>query len=128
MFREPHGVKNDPRRRVGAQVHALATAVTNSSECSRLYGVNSTTKLVNCRVLEVIVGKTATGRSSTSLKVLWKLVEAEGGRENTPTIKIGNVKCGRVPSVSSAVNIARVQSSSSALPHQGPIPVRYTAG
>ncbi len=64
----------------------------------------------------MIVGKTATGQSSTSLKVLRKLVEAAGGREKIPTLKIGNVKCGRVPSVSSAVNVARVQSSSSALP------------
>ncbi len=40
----------------------LATAVTNSNECSRLYGVDSTTKIVNGRVLEVIVGKTATRR------------------------------------------------------------------
>ncbi len=120
--------RNDPRRRVGAQVHYLARAVTNSRECSRLYGVNSTTKLVNGKVLEVIVGKTATGRSSTSLKVLRNLVEAAGGREKIPTLKIGNVKCGRVPSVSSAVNVARVQSSSSALPPQGPIPVGYTAG
>ncbi len=89
--------RNDPRRRVGAQVHALATAVTNSRECSRLYGVNSTTKLVNGRVLEVIVGKTVTGQSSTSLKVLRKLVEAAGGREKIPTLKIGNVKSEAFP-------------------------------
>ncbi len=78
MFREPQDrdawrQENDPRRRVCAQVHDLATAVSNSSECSQLYGVHSTTKLVNGTVVEVIVGKTATGRSSTSLKVLWKL-------------------------------------------------------
>ncbi len=120
--------RNEPRRRVGAQVHDLARAVTNSRECSRLYGVNSTTKLVNGRVLEVILGKTVTGQSNTSLKVLRKLVEAAGGREKTPTLKIGNVKCGRFPSVSSAVNVARVQSSSSAPPPQRPISVGYTAG
>ncbi len=76
----------------------------------------------------MIVDKTATGRSSKSLKVLWKLVEAEDGREKITTLKIGNFKCGRVPSVSSAVNAAKIQSSSSALPSQGPIPVGYTAG
>ncbi len=53
----------------------------------------------------MIVGKTATGQSSTSLKILWKLVEAEGCREKIPTLKIGNVKCGRAPSVSYAVNV-----------------------
>ncbi len=87
--------RNDPRRRVGAQVHALGTEDTNSSEFSLLYGVYSTTKLVNRRVLGVIVGKSATGRVCTSLKVLWKLVEPEGGREKIATFKIGNCKCGR---------------------------------
>ncbi len=79
--------RNDPHRRVGAQVHALAKAVTNFSECSRLDGVNSATVLVNGRVLEMIVVKTATGRSNTPLKVLWKLLEAEGGREKIPTLE-----------------------------------------
>ncbi len=55
-------------------------------------------------------------------------LQAEGGREKIPILKIGNVKFGSVPSVSSAVNVARVQSSSSALAPQGPIPVGYTAG
>ena len=35
----------DPRRSVGAIVHARAAVVTSAAECSRLYGSNAKSKL-----------------------------------------------------------------------------------
>ncbi len=99
---------------------ALATAVTNSSECSRLYCAKSTTKLVSGRVLEVIVRKTETRQSSTSLYYgsLWRQKVVV---KRYPLSKLGM-------SGAEGICSARVQSSSYALPPQGPIAVVSTAG
>lgn len=64
----------DPRRRVGAIVHAKATAVTNLAQCGRLFGSEAERKLVHGTVVEVVVGRSRE-RSSTSLRVEWTLVE-----------------------------------------------------
>jgi hypothetical protein len=55
------------------KVHALALHVSNLSECSRQYGSNAKSKLVNGRVISVQNTPTATGRTSTLVRALYKL-------------------------------------------------------
>jgi hypothetical protein len=61
------------RRVVGGKVHALALHVSNLSECSKQYGSNTKSKLVNRRVNSVQNTPTATGRTSTMVRALYKL-------------------------------------------------------
>jgi hypothetical protein len=63
----------DTRRVEGGKVHALALHVSNLSECSRRYGSNTKSKLVNLRVISVQNTPTATGRTSTLLRALYQL-------------------------------------------------------
>ncbi len=92
-------------------MHALASAVTNASECARLYESNVSTKHVTGIVLEVIAGRTATGRACTSLKVKWALT----GREKVSIVKIINIKSGIAPSPAST-------RSNGAGPSSAPVP------
>ena len=85
----------DPRRIIGAAVHAKATAVTSLAECSRLFGSNANSKLVNGEVLNVETTKIK-GRLSTSLTVKWVLLDAEISKIVTKTLKLINVKAGHV--------------------------------
>ncbi len=63
----------DSRKTVGAQVNTLATSVTNTVECRRLFGASFKSKRVNGIVKKVTVTQPASGRASTTLEVGWDL-------------------------------------------------------
>jgi hypothetical protein len=85
---------NDKRRVKGGKVHALALYVSNLSECSRRYGSNAKSKLVNGRVFSVQNTPTATGRTSTLVRALYKF-----DRQTTKEaeLNIRSVRSGWVP-------------------------------
>jgi hypothetical protein len=52
------GSRSDPRRVVGARVHAKALQVSSEAECRRRYGSLQSTKLVSGTVVDVEISKT----------------------------------------------------------------------
>jgi hypothetical protein len=52
------GSRSDPRRVVGARVHAKDLHVTSEAECRRRYGILKGTKLVSGTVVDVETSKT----------------------------------------------------------------------
>jgi hypothetical protein len=52
------GLRSDPRRVVGARVHAKDLHVTSEAECRRRYGILKGTKLVSGTVVDVETSKT----------------------------------------------------------------------
>lgn len=86
----------DPRRRVGAVVHAKATIVTNIAQCARLYGSQAKTKFINGTVVEVIVDR-STGRASTFLKVEWVMTTTPTILRSIKVVIFNNIKNGRAP-------------------------------
>lgn len=97
-------VQNDPRRRVGAAVHAKTTAVTNPSQCARLYGSLAKEKMANGIVKEVLVDR-PTGHVSTSLRVEWTMSSTPTVTTSLKTLKINNIKPGPAPVPSSSTPV-----------------------
>jgi hypothetical protein len=52
------GSRSDPRRVVGARVHAKALHVTSEEKCRRQYGSLQGTKLVSGTVVDIEISKT----------------------------------------------------------------------
>ena len=92
-FLDPMASKSDPRRNVGAAVHAKAEYITSFKECSRLFGSLAKSTFVPGTVLEVLT-TSVNGRSRTSLKVKWLLNE----KEIVKTLNVRSIRPGRPPS------------------------------
>ena len=80
----------DPRKVVGAIVTCKATLVTNIQECSRRYGSNAKSKILEGVVLEVINERNAyTFRSQTYINGDWNL---GNGRTKRASVHIRHVQ------------------------------------
>jgi hypothetical protein len=80
---------NDPRRVVGARVHARASLVTSLAECSRLFGSLARTKVVAGTVREVLLER-PNNRQLIKLDVEWFL--PTGSKQKT--LPIASFKAG----------------------------------
>jgi hypothetical protein len=97
---------SDPRRTIGARVHAKATAITSLAECCRLFGSLSKTATVAGSVQDVIIER-PNNRAQVWLQVEWELPSGP----NTKEVLAMNVKSGDPPSSpSSPVGIAATHS------------------
>jgi Transposase IS4 len=87
----------DPRRVVGARVHARASLVTSLAECSRLFGSNARTKVVAGTVREVLLER-PNNRQLTKLGVEWLLPTGS----KLKTLPIASCKAGDVQDMEKA--------------------------
>ena len=96
-------MSNTNRRfEVGIAVHAKAVHVTNLMECSRRYGSNAKTKLINGTVTEV---KTVPSSTSKRVVTLITAIYTLGGPEQkVMTLNSRSVKVGHVPAIPNDVN------------------------
>lgn len=100
----------DLRLSVGVQVHTEAINVTNFSECARFLGSLAKTSFVTGTVLEVVKGKTKSGRNKTDLRVKWKWLD----REVEKVLGLRSVKIGAAPSPASSQLPQRLEANSPA--------------
>jgi hypothetical protein len=86
----------DNKRVIGGKVHAFACHVTSEAECSRQYGSNKKTKLVNGAVVSVEKRRTATGRANWFIEADYQL-GADAASMKRKSLNVRSVRSGPVP-------------------------------